>query len=134
MIAAFIILVVHYIADFIFQTEEMGVSKSKSFFILLKHTFVYTLVFYSAFIIIGIYDGVIGLDGFEITLKWFLFFPITFITHTLVDFLSTKIKSKQFINKQFYTKGLNFGFFSMIGLDQVIHYGILFLTYYFVTN
>ena len=44
MMTAFIIVVIHFIADFIFQAEEWAVNKSKSNLALLKHVSMYTII------------------------------------------------------------------------------------------
>lgn len=137
MLIAFILIVIHYIADFMFQTEEMALGKSKSFLILLKHTFVYTGIFYIAFVFWIVINGeFLGYNIFKdvtITDKIILFFPITFLCHTVIDYVSSKITARKFEKKEFYTGIPNMGAFSIIGLDQVFHYGTLFLTYYFLT-
>jgi hypothetical protein len=133
MLIALILIIIHYIGDFLFQTEWMAINKSKSITILISHTFIYTITFYTVFILyIIIYDTFI--NNIEITIKWFAFFPITFIFHTIIDYISSKITSKKFKNKEYYTGIPNMGAFSIIGLDQVFHYITLFLTYQFVIN
>ena len=44
MMIAFYIIVIHFIAVFIFQAEEWATNKSKSTVPLVMHTFTYTLV------------------------------------------------------------------------------------------
>lgn len=68
------------------------------------------------------------------TLKFLLFFLITFVTHTITDYITSRIVSKKFANKHLGSPIPNFGAFSMIGFDQVIHYGTLFLTYHYVIS
>lgn len=137
MLIALVLIIVHYIADFMFQTEEMATGKSKNIDSLIKHGLVYTLVFFIAFSLWCAYNNhITHLSAYDagLTLKVFWFFPITFVFHVMVDFFSSKVVSKKFENKIFYTGLPNFGAFSIIGLDQVIHYTILFATYYFVTH
>jgi uncharacterized membrane protein YbhN (UPF0104 family) len=134
---AFILILVHYIGDFMFQTENQALGKSTNFKQLISHTLTYTLVFYIAFALWCAYQNHFGHITPEVlgwTAKVFLFFPITFVCHTIIDFFTSKIASKKFKNKEYYTGLPNFGAFSIIGLDQVIHYATLFATYYFVTN
>jgi hypothetical protein len=134
---AFILIFVHYIADFMFQTENQALGKSTSLKQLVSHTLTYTAVFYVVFSLWCGYQNHIGhitVQDLGWTIKVFLFFPITFVCHTIIDFFTSKITSKKFKNKEFYTGIPNFGAFSIIGLDQVIHYATLFATYYFVTH
>ena len=137
MTLAFVFIVIHYIADFIFQDEKWAINKSKSNKALVSHTITYTLVFFVVFALWCAYQNHIGhLTPKDMgwTPKIFLFFPISFILHTITDYFTSRIVSKKFVNKQFGSPIPNFGAFSIIGLDQVIHYGTLFLTYYFVTH
>ena len=46
MMIAFIIVVIHFVADFIFQAEEWATNKSKSFKALVKHTAMYSFIWY----------------------------------------------------------------------------------------
>ena len=137
MLIAFILIVIHYVADFMAQTEEMALGKSKSFKILLKHTGIYTFIFYLAFALWCIYQNHFGTITVQ-DMGWspwlFLFFPIIFVTHFIIDYVSSKITARKFEKKQYYTPIPNFGAFSIIGLDQVAHYGTLFLTYYILTK
>jgi len=136
MLVAFVLIVIHYIADFMFQTENQAVGKSKSFEKLINHTFTYTVVFYVFFLLWFL----IGL-AMNWNLGWSLsgshmywFFPIIFVTHTIIDYFTSKITSKKFEKKQFYTGIPNIGAFSIIGLDQVLHYATIFATYYLLTK
>lgn len=130
MIIAFVLIVIHYIADFIFQTEDMAMNKSKDFNKLLKHTITYTIL------VSGLIIAYLKLINFELTLQIIFLFPlIIFVTHTIIDYFTSKIVSKKFKDKEFYTGIPNFGgAFSVIGFDQVLHYATLFLTYYFLTK
>jgi hypothetical protein len=136
MIIAFVLIVIHYIADFMFQTEDMALGKHKSMMSLLQHTAMYTFIFYLSFALWCIYQNHIGHLKPE-DMGWdsriLLFFPITFVCHTVIDYVSSRITHKKFEKKEFYTGIPNFGAFSIIGLDQVFHYASLFLTYYFLT-
>lgn len=137
MLIAFILIVIHYVADFMAQTEEMAVGKSKSIKLLLKHTGIYTFIFYMVFALWCAYQnhfGTITVQDMGWSPWFFLFFPITFVCHTVIDYVSSKITARKFEKKEFYTGIPNMGAFSIIGLDQVCHYATLFLTYHFLTN
>ena len=137
MTIAFVLITIHYIADFMFQTENQALGKSKNIIYLLKHTLTYTAVFFIAFSLWCTFQNHIGhIAPSDIgwTLKIFLFFPIIFVTHTIIDYFTSKIVSRKFEKKEFYTGLPNLGAFSIIGLDQLLHYTTLFLTYYILTN
>ena len=133
MITAFILIVIHTIADFLFQTEDMALGKSKNIWKLLKHTVVYTIVFYLFFVFwYAINHQTLSEMNLTISVLWF--FPITFICHTITDYITSRITSRLFEKKIYYTGIPNFGAFAIIGIDQVLHYAQLFLTYYYLTQ
>ena len=97
-----IILVwMHFIADFIFQSDEMAINKSKSFMWLTFHVFMYSIIF-----------GAFGLK----------FWAITFVTHWITDAITSRINSK------LYAANQRHWFFVGIGFDQAIHITTLILT------
>jgi hypothetical protein len=111
----------HWIADFICQDEKWALSKKDNIIMLLKHTITYSSVMILLFV-------------FMLPLLSLLYFWIgLFITHTVIDYFTSKIVGKRF--KDGYLGGSipNLGAFSMIGLDQVLHYiTIIFLLYFIV--
>lgn len=133
---AFYIVVIHFIADFIFQAEEWATNKSKDLVALVSHTFVYTLVwlipagflFPSPCDLSPIFDRCV--DGYKV----FAFLGITFVSHTVTDYFTSKIVSKKFANQEYGSPIPNFGAFTVIGFDQVLHYAQLFLTYHLLIN
>lgn len=131
MLTAFILICIHYIANFICQDQKWALNKSKSNLALVKHTATYTYVFMLIYCFIYFFGG-FSYEESIFKLKFLLFFPITFLTHTAVDYITSRIVSKRFADKYLGSSIPNFGAFSIIGLDQVIHYGILFLTYHFL--
>jgi hypothetical protein len=120
-----------------YQDERMAVNKSKCNKELIRHTLRYTLVFLIGFVFLKILENPFP-HIYLYELGWssniLLFFPITFACHTIIDYISSRITSKLFAEKIFYTGIPNFGAFSIIGIDQVFHYGTLFLTYHFLTT
>lgn len=122
------LLVVHFVADFLLQNNWMALNKSKKLEALTLHCLVYSLCFFP-------------LWGWK-------FFLITFWTHWLVDFVTSRITSKlwfiDFKKPDPVTEGdLTFcygfaevfpvkrhWFFVAIGFDQLIHAATLALTYH----
>ena len=51
-----------------------------------------------------------------------IFGIIQFVTHTIVDYITSRINKTLWVNEEVHT------FFVMIGFDQFIHYGILFVS------
>lgn len=124
------IITIHFIADFICQDEKWAIGKSKNFRDLINHTKIYSLIwFIFGILIITLFDNtdsVINYNPGDIVLFTF----ITFIFHTITDFFTSKIVSKKFENKHYGSAIPNFGAFTIIGFDQVLHYIQLFVTYY----
>jgi hypothetical protein len=120
------ILLVHWMADFVFQTDTQAKGKSKSFKILVNHTFTYSMFWFAIVFLFG-YN-----NRFEST-SWYvantiLFVLITFITHTITDYFTSKLNSK------LWAAGQTHNFFCAIGADQILHYLQLFLTYGLLKN
>jgi hypothetical protein len=131
LIEIFSIIIIHWIADFVFQDEKWALGKSKNWKDLLSHTLTYTFAFYClGFAIPYWLNGRthIGLPTNNIQLL--LFFPITLICHTITDYFTSRIVSKKFAKQEYGSTIPNFGAFTIIGIDQVLHYIQLFTTYY----
>jgi hypothetical protein len=133
MIIAFIIIVIHYVADFVFQAEEWANNKSTSNQALLNHVATYTTFWvFGSCILFGIHS-----PGH--TVEWYvshsmIFAAITFVVHFATDYITSRIVKKRFESKYFGSPIPNFGAFSVIGFDQVLHYAQLFLTYYILSK
>jgi len=114
-----LIIITHWIADFIFQAETWALGKSKKITPLLKHTLTYSIMWFLPvyFMTDELFDSVI-------------FVMITFITHTITDYFTSKIVSKRFDKGHYGSPIPNFGAFTIIGLDQVLHYLQLIITWF----
>jgi hypothetical protein len=110
------ILFIHWVADFVCQTHEMSIKKSKSNVWLTKHVMVYTLVTTILWGLTFAFES-----GFE---KGLMLAGITFATHWITDYFTSRWTSK------LYAKGDIHNFFVVVGLDQFIHYTTLLGTYF----
>ena len=104
------------------QDEKWALGKSKCMFSLLKHTATYTLMWVPFTLLF-----LPGFPGFD-------FLCITFICHTITDYVTSRITSKLYAKGKFGSSIPNLGFFTMIGFDQYLHYLQLFLTYWYLTK
>ena len=111
------ILFVHWFADFVCQTDWQATNKSKDNSALLQHTATYTFMWLPLILILG-YQGT--------DIKLLLFFPITFICHTITDYFTSRVNSKLWERKQVHS------FFVSVGFDQFLHYAQLFITFYYL--
>lgn len=114
----FIILVVHYFADFIMQTNYQAKNKSKNIEALISHTGDYTAVWY----LVGVVYMAFNMDTYNVgSMSLFLLF--TFVIHTLTDYITSRITS------YYHKRGNTRKFFWVIGADQILHYAQLFICY-----
>lgn len=113
------LLFIHWVGDFLFQTFEMGTLKSSSNEWLTIHVSVYTL---SWFVLLGFITPFV---------QTFLFCIITFITHWITDYYTSRWTKKLREKEKYY--GFP-AFFNVIGLDQWLHYVQIFLTYKYIVR
>ncbi len=135
MLTAFIIVLIHWIADFIFQAEEWATNKSKYNSALLMHTVTYSVVwlFGATFLFSEPCDlSAVGYCA-DVT-KILKFVGITFVAHTITDYFTSRVVSRKFANHEYGSPIPNTGAFTVIGFDQVLHYAQLFLTYHLLNN
>ena len=126
-------LIVHTLADFSLQNDFMAINKSKRLDALLLHVGIYSV----SFLLFTVFAGY----DFE---KLPLFFALTFLSHFVTDFVTSRISRKLFPfikawpsipEDREYTDLEGRGwrsrhrFFECIGYDQLIHFTTLSFTY-----
>lgn len=124
-----IIILYHFIADFIFQDEKWAINKSKNLKALLTHTAVYSCMWYIPGMIYAMYN-----EDTYISPHVTYFVLITFVCHTITDYFTSRIVAKRFANQYYGSVIPNFGAFTIIGIDQFLHYLQLILTFQFLTT
>jgi len=146
------IVVLHWIFDFVLQTEEEAINKSKDLLYLLRHTIKYSYCWIFTGIIITLitiynYPELIKeKEGVDLTVEMFtnilLFGIVTLIFRTSTDYFTSRFNKTLLpkrdltythVDKQliYFPKGENYhNFFVKIGFDQVLYYFQLFTTYY----
>lgn len=101
MIINIIILIwLHFVSDFLLQSDKMAINKSKSNKWLCLHVLIYSL-----------------------PLLWFgwIFAAINGFLHFITDFITSRVTTKLYANHKHW-------FFVVIGLDQALHMSALILT------
>lgn len=109
----FIIIIIHWLADFVFQTHWQATNKSTNNKALFQHVLTYVGIWF------------ILLFGFYVKtnlINVLLFTLITFIAHFITDYFTSRL------NSYLWKKGDIHNFFVSVGFDQVLHYVQLFLT------
>ena len=119
-----IMLVTHWVSDFILQTDEMAKGKRKDWGCLLRHTVLYSMIW----LLVGFFmtpnlygSGALEVGDWMCKVSMFVF--ITFITHTFVDYFTSRI------NYRLKVKNDMHNMFVVIGFDQMLHYLQLYFTY-----
>jgi hypothetical protein len=117
------IILIHWFADFVCQTDWQAQNKSKSNKALLSHTLTYSWIWLT-------FGCIYVLFNLETYVPWTLtkFVWITFAAHTLTDYVTSRINSYLWQKKDVHN------FFVSVGFDQVLHYVQLFLTFHLLTR
>lgn len=102
LIDILIIVWMHFIADFVLQSDKVARGKSSSNKILVKHVCLYSIPFF-----------------------WFgwQFAVINAVAHFATDWITSRITKRLWANSEVHW------FFVVIGLDQAIHFTTLIGTY-----
>lgn len=111
------ILVVHFLADFVSQTDYQAKNKSTSNKALFSHVFSYYC------------DLVVGLafinylvPMFPLNINFVYFCILNSVLHFITDYITSRI------NSILWKLGNAHNFFVGVGADQLIHYITLFIT------
>jgi membrane-bound metal-dependent hydrolase YbcI (DUF457 family) len=120
MILILSIFVVHFLADFVFQSSKMATGKSKSLKWLSIHVGVYGLVSLVTAVIISAKFG-----NYVYGFSWWI---VNVTLHFVVDYFTSKVTSRLWEQKNMRL------FFVMIGFDQLLHNVCLIGTYYLLKS
>lgn len=104
------VIVVHWIADFVLQSDWQAKNKSKNNLALSLHVTIYMIC-------LTIF-GFVFLPMDSTTIKLWVF--ANGAAHFAVDYVTSRI------NTYLWNKGRVHDFFVMVGFDQLIHYACLF--------
>jgi Protein of unknown function (DUF3307) len=108
-----LILFTHWMADFVYQTDEMAINKSTSIVWLNAHVSAYSIVWICPAVLLFPYDTNLA----------FAFVLINAVLHWFTDYVTSRI------NSRLWQRESKHDFFVMVGFDQLIHYACLFGSY-----
>ena len=108
-----LVIVAHFVCDFILQSDKMAVNKSTSWFWLTMHVKVYSVGMMLFSVLIFGYHNLMMAWGWV----W-----ANAALHWATDACTSRVTS------YLWKKEQRHWFFVMIGFDQVIHYACLFST------
>ncbi len=124
-------LFVHWVADFVCQSDGVAKGKSSSISKLSQHIAVYLLVF-----AVGTFLTVIDLDD-GVNSEWFFkegfpsFWVFVFInvgSHFFIDFITSRASKLEF------ERGNTGTAFKIIGFDQFLHVAIILISAYYMVS
>ncbi len=122
MFNVILVLFIHWVADFVCQTHEMSIKKSKSIYWLSLHVSTYTAVTLAGWLTF-FFDDFLVVDNSVLIIS-----SITFLSHWVTDYFTSKWTSKLWDKKQVHN------FFVVVGLDQLIHTTTLIITLHILTS
>ena len=110
----------HWVGDFVLQNDEMATNKSKSMKALLTHTGVYSVVMWFTA------QMMLEFNVFGAQYWWaaILFGLIQFISHTIIDYVTSRMNAYYWVNEQRHN------FFTNIGFGQYLHFLVLIISLY----
>lgn len=116
----------HWLSDFVLQNNKQKPNRDRKLSkkirnlvkYLLPHTLIYSLILTIFVLILQLFKLFVVFS----IIKLILFFIITYITHFITDFCVTMI------NVNYLKKNKRHKYFVSIGLDQFLHYVVLFIT------
>lgn len=113
MTLIYVLLVAHFLADFVFQSDWMALNKSHDWDALWIHIGTYMAT------IMGILIFTLPFPGY-----WpvNLFFGVNFIAHFVQDAITSRVSARLWQAQKRHW------FFVNIGVDQLLHYVTLFAT------
>lgn len=125
--AILVLMFLHWLADFIFQTDDMAKNKSTSFKWLTKHVLTYTGILW-----LGLFGYCFFTADSLLLVESSLYFSLAYavvngILHFLIDAVTSRVTSYLWKKQQVHW------FFVAIGFDQFLHFACLYLTMSYFT-
>lgn len=120
----------HWLADFVFQTDEMAKNKSTSWKWLAAHILTYGSVLFTGLYVVALANCT---EPFHLGTMFFMgafvgiYTLANMILHAAIDAVTSRITSK------LYREGKIHQFFVVIGIDQFLHLSCLIWTFAWIT-
>lgn len=105
-----VLLVFHWLGDFVFQSDWMATNKSKKLDALIVHSLVYTYT-----LLLGLNLCLYGMYSIRVLSLFALY---NGMCHFVVDYVTSRINTKLWCAKMVHY------FFVSVGFDQLLHYCI----------
>lgn len=109
-----VLLFVHWVADFVLQTDSMAKGKSSSNGTLLRHVSAYAAVLFVAWPMFW---------SITTASSWLLFVSVNFTAHFWTDYFTSRL------NKRLWAEERVHDFFTSVGFDQFLHAAVLLGSY-----
>lgn len=107
-----LLMFVHWVADFVLQTDAMAKGKSSDSVVLLRHILAYTLAMAVPLVFIA-----------PSVYAFWMFLVINFVAHFWTDFATSRLTT------YFWLREERHNFFVTIGFDQFLHAAVLLWSY-----
>ena len=126
-----IIIFVHFLSDFVFQTKSMIKNKNKNIFWLLTHVTTYTTILFWSWVFIV-------KPKIETIESYFILYHSLFFMHLIVDFIFGKInrnllmKSKSRNLKRIQKNKYEHKLLILSGIEQFIYITFLIIIYNYI--
>lgn len=126
-----IIIFIHFLSDFVFQTKSMIKNKSKNIFWLLTHVTIYTTTLFWAWVFIV-------KPKIETIQSYFILYHSLFFIHLIVDFIIGKInrnflmKSKSRSLKRIQKNKYEHKLLVLSAIEQSIYITFLIIIYNYI--
>jgi len=115
------LLLVHWVADFVMQNDQMALNKSTSNYWLGIHVGVYTLA------TISLWSLFFSIVDLEVSfLKYLEAAAALYVMHFITDYITSRITGRYFRAKK------NHEFFVTIGFDAFLHYCQILFVFNFI--
>jgi hypothetical protein len=114
-------IAIHWVSDFILQSQHMSNRKSSSNYYLTLHVTIYTFCTIVCWSLLFYFTNHV-----VTTRKIFLSLGLIFWMHWLTDYVTSRMTKKLYKQERYHD------FFVVIGFDQLLHYIQLLLVYQYI--